>query len=477
MSGLEHLHGRRIIHRDLKPDNILLREETPLLADFGIARVRKTDYLSEAIGTLPYMAPESFDGKITEQVDLWAVGVILYQLLSGQLPFSRNDTTAVIGAIVYQEPAPLPVNIPLAIKDVVSVALQKDPQKRFRNAGEMRKALINSLKRPEQPSASRTLAEDISLMFPYGTKTTSVIPDVPVILTEEKLGRGTNGQLGKCDGEVYSLIVSPDDQSVFSGSDDKAVTQWDAESGARRVIGKCDWCVFSLDVSPDGKSIVSGSTDVRVWDLRTGRTHVVTKSDGLVKSVAFSPSGKYIISGSDSGKVRMWEISTGAVQFIGNCQGQVSSVAFSPDGKTVAIGSSDKTLYIWDVWSDRMRILGKYGDQLNAVSFSSDGLQLAFCGNDKTVRLWDLRTGSGKVLGACDALIGTLAFSREGFGLVTGDASGAVRAWDAVRGGNEVIYKSSKAIRAVAISSNDDYVATGGRDKSVRKFFISMYAS
>src|SRR5919205_2965304 len=109
LDGLEHLHEQRIIHRDLKPDNILLQRETPRLADFGIARVIKTDSYSKAVtGTFAYMAPEAFNGKRNEQTDVWSVGIILYQMLAGRLPYDQQDIVAFVGAIIKNDPPPLP---------------------------------------------------------------------------------------------------------------------------------------------------------------------------------------------------------------------------------------------------------------------------------------------------------------------------------------------------------------------------------
>jgi serine/threonine protein kinase len=142
LSGLEHLHSRRIIHRDLKPANILLQGKTPRLADFGIARMLKTTSQSGVIaGTPAYMAPEAFDGKRTEQTDLWSAGVIFYQLLSGRLPFPQTDLTSLMGAIVTRNPDPPPAQAPPALHDFLTRALQKDPAWRFASAAQMRAAL------------------------------------------------------------------------------------------------------------------------------------------------------------------------------------------------------------------------------------------------------------------------------------------------------------------------------------------------
>lgn len=141
LAGLEHLHSRRITHRDLKPDNILLQGKTPRLADFGIARVLKTTNYTAPSGTPSYMAPEAFDGRHSEQTDLWAVGVILYQLLTGRLPFPQTDITSLVGAIVLREPQPLPDSISAPLCEVVMRALQKKMRERYASAAEMRRAL------------------------------------------------------------------------------------------------------------------------------------------------------------------------------------------------------------------------------------------------------------------------------------------------------------------------------------------------
>lgn len=146
LSGLAHLHSKSVIHRDLKPENILLQGEIPRIADFGIARILKDSHSSQIAGTPSYMAPEGFDGVRSEKTDLWATGVIFYQMLTGLLPYPQTDLVSIVKAVVYEEPQIDWNRIPEQLKYIVYKALQKDVSNRYQTAavmlGDLRK--INS---------------------------------------------------------------------------------------------------------------------------------------------------------------------------------------------------------------------------------------------------------------------------------------------------------------------------------------------
>ena len=153
LKGLEYLHNKGIIHRDIKPANILLQGEDPRLADFGLSRAMTDSSFSLTIaGTSTYMAIEAFSGKRNEKTDIFAIGVILYLLLTGKLPFLyRKEITKAI--IVENEtllrqykdevPAQLPDEIPQELQQIVEKALEKLPENRYASAGEMRADLRN----------------------------------------------------------------------------------------------------------------------------------------------------------------------------------------------------------------------------------------------------------------------------------------------------------------------------------------------
>jgi serine/threonine protein kinase len=147
--GLHAIHAAGIIHRDIKPANVLLTEHDAVkLTDFGIAKsLRDAARLTASglvIGTPQFMAPEQFIGEPQEQVDLYALGVTLYQMLAGTLPFPGNTLARVARMHVNDAPIPLDAvrpGLPRSLVDVVARALEKSPQARFKSALELAEAL------------------------------------------------------------------------------------------------------------------------------------------------------------------------------------------------------------------------------------------------------------------------------------------------------------------------------------------------
>ncbi|CAN5727339.1 hypothetical protein BH20ACI4_BH20ACI4_06740 [soil metagenome] len=145
LNGLEYLHSKKIIHRDIKPANVLMQGDMPRLADFGISRAMVTDTVSSTIvGTGNYMSPESFEGVRSEQSDIWSVGVLLYKLLTGRLPFPQLHPKEAMFAIIAKEPDPMPVEIPIRLQEIIYKTLAKNtkpdemPPHRYLSAAEMR---------------------------------------------------------------------------------------------------------------------------------------------------------------------------------------------------------------------------------------------------------------------------------------------------------------------------------------------------
>jgi len=139
--GLSAAHARNIVHRDIKPSNIIItKDNVPKIVDFGLARVVASASATQptsATGTLPYMAPEQILGEKVEQpCDVWALGIILVQMLTGSHPFLRPNSAAMSFAILNQPPVALDA-VPSSIRPIVYRALAKLPEERYASASEM----------------------------------------------------------------------------------------------------------------------------------------------------------------------------------------------------------------------------------------------------------------------------------------------------------------------------------------------------
>jgi predicted Ser/Thr protein kinase len=149
LEGMAHAHRKGVLHRDIKPANLMLTPEgTIKLMDFGIARISGEQRLTQAnriVGTLEYMAPELIEGQEPSPAsDIYAMGVLLYELLSGKLPFASRTDYELMQAIVREKPIPLRKldgQIPKELEAVVQKALEKNPAKRFVDAKTFQKAL------------------------------------------------------------------------------------------------------------------------------------------------------------------------------------------------------------------------------------------------------------------------------------------------------------------------------------------------
>ena len=151
LDGLAYSHGQGVVHRDLKPANILINDDGRIkITDFGVARIDSSTLtqVGDIVGTPHYMAPEQFSGlEATNRTDLYQVGVIVYELITGQRPFSGNNVEILRRVVSDRPPNPSSINpkVSWQLDWVIQKALAKDPDERFGSAREFAEALRGAL--------------------------------------------------------------------------------------------------------------------------------------------------------------------------------------------------------------------------------------------------------------------------------------------------------------------------------------------
>jgi eukaryotic-like serine/threonine-protein kinase len=506
--AVAHAHRHGIVHRDLKPSNVLLGVPAaprvrslaeddaaeglvPRVSDFGIAKLFESEEsvtASQAVlGTAAYMAPEQAEGRSREvgpPADVYSLGVILYELLTGRRPIEGRSDVDTLRRVLTDEPLPLTQvrrNVPLDLEAICMQCLDKNFSARYPSAAELADDLIRFLQ--GEPVAARRLgptARFVRRLQRQKLSTAAVLLGT-FIATLILAGGGAGlwwafGALGNqqaqhqnvADRKTYpedlqrvDVLLRRSDPDItvrqqmaqeaqqilakyipLGGAEDLRGFAWHylwkiTHSQTRvgrfplvRTVAAHAGPVYEVSFSPDGRSLAAASEDktASVWDVATGQLRFkLLGHTNEVNSVAYSPDGKTLATGSEDGTVRLWDAETGAFQkTVWNHAVEISSVAFNPVNGQLACAAHDGKLTVWDCATLHQVTEKAFGNKLNGVIFSADGKQMAVSGSDENrVRIFEAQ-GAFNVIAEIEVPdCNGISFSHDGHLLAVSHFSGA----------------------------------------------------
>jgi len=517
-SALDAAHRAGLVHRDIKPANILVdtrpdRPDHVYLSDFGVSKGAMTTVgltgTGQFLGTPDYSAPEQIRGLTVDgRADQYALACLAYQLLTGVVPFERDQGMAVLLAHVTETPPSLGSRRPdLAgpADQVLARAMAKTPEKRYGSCREFADALRGAFGLPpyfaQGPDSGPVARADSG--DPWGAVPVdpggrvSVDPGggVPV---DPRSGVTVDSVTARpsADDVPVTAAVNPDPATASAtGGSASTANVWLTGPGpeirprARRrrllAIGLAGAVIVAAGIAVPlelaGSHHVGGSTHVggptgkptaslsfsRVATLNEG-----TSGSGDVTGVAFSPSGATLAVANSTAD--LWNVATRnltASLTDPNSSG-ADSVAFSSDGTTLAVGDGNNSTYLWNVAArSQAAVFTDPKDSfLLSVAISPDGALVAISNGNGHAYVWNTRT---KKLAATLSDPGTngitsVAFSPDGTTLATGDLSGSAYLWTVAtdKMAATLTDPNEQGVNSVAFSRDGTKLATGDSNGS-----------
>jgi WD40 repeat protein/tRNA A-37 threonylcarbamoyl transferase component Bud32 len=512
--AVHHAHQHGILHRDLKPSNILVDAAgTPLVADFGLAkRVDAEGSLTESgalVGTPRYMAPEQAAGRkdLTVAADVYSLGVVLYERLTGQTPFSGETMLELLRQVREAEP-PRPSSItPGLNRDLETICLkclEKDPAKRYASA----EALADDLERwlRGEPIQARPVGQ-AERWWRWcrrnpGWAVATAAAFLALATATAFSGLYAVAQKRQADSEKEHADRLADDAEMVrqeqkrtqdalevakterGRADDRAreIQRRLAENYLDRGLALCEqgdtargvhWLARSLLIAPSDQLAVSQvvRANLAQWQRELYRLNSVLEHDGEVRVADWSPDSKYVLTGSADGAARVWEAVSGKpVGAPFKHQRAVRSVAWSRDARHILTHCDDHTAWVWEAASGKPvgaplrtsdSIFGKC--LFCCLAWSPDARYVLTASGDGTARVWE--AASGKPVGAPlehQGAVLSADWSPDGKHVLTGSEDKTARIWDATSGkpvGPPLKHKD--AVCEVAWSPDGKYVLTG----------------
>jgi len=509
--GVQHAHQKAIIHRDLKPANILVLEvdgkPVPRIIDFGLAKTKtsaaKLDQplhtrYGQFIGTPGYMSPERVDPKMEDvdtRTDVYSLGVILYELLTGLQPFeirkrqrpsmeewlrqlrqeepprpsakvsADRETAAATAAERATETKQLVKEVRGDLDWITLKALERDRERRYGTPAELAAELRRYLN--DEPVIAR--AKNSAYQIGKFVRRHRLAAAVAAMVTALAIAASAGGLIAvrKQHEAEYQTAQTLQAQS-------RLLTQAAAQRLRDSDLAGAQGIILEVLRNPAFAQARTPATIGVFQDMRAADAQLAVLSGhgGRVEFAAYSPDGTRIVTAGTDNTARIWDARTGAqLAVLSGHLNYVRTAVYSPDGSQILTAAMDKSLRVWDAHTGAAlsTFSGRGAMPISAV-FSPDGTRLLIASLDSTARVWDARTGEELLVlrGHGDGLQ-FAAYSPDGTRIVTASRDKTARIWEAGSGAPLAVLSGHGGIVVAANFSPDgSQVVTASLDKTAR---------